>query len=353
MVDLIPLMGYFFVIATFLFIIAVTIAQARRSHNLKHAESYYSLVLSIISLILSFIVLCLFISLDFLMGLIISLCFGTLFGLFLVFNLLHFLITRNRPVQVSQHDVDYSGRENFKHELFRKIFHIILFFGIIALLVIAFEVLHFLNGDGEFQLILDTYWGNLDGSDMHLLHSQDFGQGIIFMLFSLLTTLFTMNEGARLGKWFFFPLEKLASFGVREKEKDTVASYVYFVVGIMFAATFLYPIPVFSVIGILCFADTAASLFGRKFGTHKLQFNKSKSWEGSIAGFAVSLLVTILIVGPIWGLVASVVFLVTDAITPTLPLSDNIAIPVFVSAAYLFLSFLQIPMESIIFSLLG
>jgi len=187
---------------------------------------------------------------------------------------------------------------------------------------------------------------------MHFLRNFDFGQGIIFLFFFLLTTIFTMNEGARLGKWFYFPLRKLASFGIREKEKETVASYVYLAIGMLFAAIFLYPVPLFSIIGILCFADTAASLFGRKYGKHKLQFNRTKSWEGSIAGFIICLIVTFLLVGFIWGLVASLVFFIVDAITPVLPLSDNIGIPLAVTSAYLLLSLLQIPMYSLIFNLL-
>ena len=269
-----------------------------------------------------------------------------------MFNLIHYLLKRVKGESASK-EIDFSGRESLRHEIIRKIFHIILFFGIITLLVVGFEVLQFLNGGGEYQLIIDTYWGSLDGLGMHLLHRMDFGKGVIFMLFSILAIIFTMNEGARLGdNWFFFPLRTVASVGIRKSEKDTVASYFYFVVGIMFAAIFVYPIPLFSIIGILCFADAAASLFGRKYGRHKLQFNKTKSWEGSIGGFIISLIVTVLIVGPIWGLVASVVFFIIDGITPVLPLSDNIAIPVGVTGAYLLLSLLQIPMQSIVFSLL-
>jgi len=329
----------------------ITVAQASRSHRLNHAESYYSLILSIITLIVSFFVLSLFIYLDFLMGLIITLCFGMLFIIFGLVNFIHYLIRRVRE-PTKPKEIDFSNRESFHHELFRKIFHIILFFGIIAMLVIAYDVLQSWNGAGEYQLILDTYWGSLDGLGMANLHQLDFGQGIIFMLFGVLTTLFTMNEGARLGKWFFFPLAKLATLGIREKEKETVASYVYFSIGMMGAATFLYPIPLFSIIGVLCFADTAASFFGRKYGNHKLSFNRSKSWEGSIGGFIVCLIVTILIVGPIWGIVASIVFLIIDAITPIIPVSDNILIPIAIAGVYMLLSALNVPMQSLTFSLL-
>ncbi len=286
------------------------------------------------------------------MGVIITLCFGTLFVLFGLFNLIHYFLRRIKGDSPKK-ELDFSGREGFRHEFLRKIFHIILFFGIIILLVVGYELIGLLDLTSETEIILDLYWGSLDGLGMHNLRGLDFGQGVIFALFALLTTLFTMNEGARLGEnWFFFPLRRLASLSIREKERDTVASYVYFSIGMMFAAMFIYPIPLFSIIGILSLADTAASLFGRRYGKHRLAFNRTKSWEGSIGGVIVCLLVTVLLVGPIWGIVATIVFFIIDAITPVLPLSDNIAIPVGVTGAYLLLSFLQVPMYSIVFSML-
>ena len=352
MADIIIFLGCFFTVVTFLFNIIITIAQAKRSYNLKHKESFYSLCLCSAILIFSFILfIFLFAFYDFIISIIILIASGTLFSLFLIFNGIHYLLVYKKRDSVKK-ETDFTGRESLHHELIRKIFHIILFFGIIALLVGAFEALLYVNGFYDVQKILDTFWGSLDGLNMCHLGNFDFGQGIIFMFFLLLTTIFTINEGARLGKWFYFPLTKVASIGIREKEKETVASYVYFTIGMLFSSIFLYPVPLFSIIGILCFADTAASLFGRKYGTHKLQFNRTKSWEGSIAGFIVCLIVTFVLVGFVWGLVASIVFLIVDAITPILPLSDNIGIPIAVTSAYLLLSLLQIPMYSLIFSLL-
>lgn len=351
MADIIIIFGYLLTIVAFLFNVIITFAQAHRSYQLNHKESFYSLFLSAAVLIFSFILVLVYVTFDIVMSVIIILCAGILFSLFAVFNVIQYLLEHRKSVS-SKGQIDFSRRESLHHELIRKIFHIILFFGIIGLLVGAYEVLVYLNTQYDFQLIIDNYWGALDGLNMHVLRNFDFGQGIVFLFFFLLTTIFTMNEGARIGKWFYFPLRKLASFGIREKEKETVASYVYFVIGMLFAAIFLYPVPLFSIIGILCFGDSAASLFGRKYGKHKLQFNRTKSWEGSIAGLLVCFVVTFLLVGFIWGLVASLVFFIVDAITPVLPLSDNIGIPLAVTSAYLLLSLLQIPMYSIIFTLL-
>ncbi len=326
-------------IITFLFNIIISIAQTRRSYQLKHAESFYSLCLSVSALILSFITVLIFISFDNLISWIVILTAGVTFLLFGFFNVIQFLLER-RKGQTPKKEMDFSGRESVHHELVRKIFHILLFVGIIALLTIAYFIIEFLYLHGyEISGIEETYlnyWGNLNGLGMWHIRF-DVGKSILVMFFLLLTTIFTMNEGARLGKWFYFPLRKLAAYGIREKERETVASYVYFVIGISFAATFLYPIPAFSLIGIMCFGDTAASLFGRKYGRHKLQFNKIKSWEGAIGGVIVCYVVTLLFVGPIWALVATLVFFILDIITPVVPISDNIGIPICVTGAFLLL----------------
>ena len=353
LVDWIIILGYFFIFLIFFFNIIVLSAEARRSHRLNHQESYYSLLLAVIGITIGFIILLTLGRFDQMMCLIIITIGGSLFSVFGLSNLIYYFYKRRK--EVSQREIDFSGRESVHHELIRKLFHIILFFGIIAMLVISNHILKILLDQGapiiNLDIMVEYFWGMYpDGIGMHLLQNIEFGQGVVLMLFMVLTTIFVMNEGSRLGKWFYFPLEKLASIGIREKEADTVASYVYFSIGMVFASVFIYPIPLFSIIGILCFADTAASLFGRKYGRHKLGFNKTKSWEGSIGGVAVCIVVTFLLVGIVWGLVATLVFFIIDAATPRLPISDNIGIPFAVTGAYLLLSVLQIPMHSILFA---
>ncbi|NVM54777.1 MAG: hypothetical protein HWN66_13830 [Candidatus Helarchaeota archaeon] len=350
MVDIIGFFGYFWAFIFFFFNIIVLTLQAKHSYKLKHNESFYSLCLCVGTLVVNLILVLIFIEFDLILSLVVIGTGVIIFSLFGLFNLFHHHSVR-RKGDVQEKKLDLADRENVHHEFYRKIYHIILFFGIIAFLTIIWAIMVRLNEKGyDLQELIDVYWGSLDGLGMHVLRTPDYGQAILLDLYIIMTTVFVMNEGARIGNWFYFPLQKLASLGIREKEKETVASYVYFTIGMIFASTFLYPIPLFSIIGILCFADTAASLFGRKYGKHRLQFNKTKSWEGSLAGFLVCLLVTVLFVGPIWGLVASIVFFVIDGITPVLSLSDNIGIPIGVTGAYLLLSFLQIEMHSIVFA---
>ncbi|MHA1358844.1 MAG: diacylglycerol/polyprenol kinase family protein [Candidatus Helarchaeota archaeon] len=352
MVDIWALSGFIITIITFLILIIITSALLKRSHQIGHAESFYSLLLCIISFVFAFIITMLYIKFDYVVGFLVVISTGSIFLFFGVSNSIHYLLTRNRPPQPAK-EIDFSTRNNLRHELIRKIFHIILFFGIIAMLIISYFIVEWLYLGGAtipgLEETYDNFWGNLNGLGMQEIHF-DFGQSINFMFFFILSMLFILNEGARLGNWFYFPFQKVVSIGIREKEKDAVASYVYFTIGMVFASSFVFPVPFFSIIGILCFADTAASLVGRKYGRHKIQFNRTKSWEGSIGGIAVCLLVTILFVGPIWGIAATLVFFGIDAITPRIPVSDNIAIPIGVASIYFLLSVFQIPMYSIIFS---
>ncbi|MFX1297410.1 MAG: hypothetical protein ACFFD2_21460 [Promethearchaeota archaeon] len=354
--DIFVPLGIIVTIGSFFFNIIISAALARHSRHLKHSESFYSLCLCVIALSISSIILLrqVFGNLDPLYGVIVSLTAGIVFLFFIVVNIIHYLITRNSD-DLNQKENDFSDRETIHHETIRKVFHICLFFAIIALLFIGYIVIKALYFQGSglpgLQEAYENYWGSSDGLGMQNVNLE-FGQSINLMFFFLLNTIFIMSECSRLDKWFYFPLRKMAIIGIREKEKDTVASYVYFTSGMVFAATFIYPIPLFSIIGIMCFADTAASLVGRKYGNHKILFNRKKTWEGSIGGIAVCFLVTVLLVGPIWGLMATLVFFVIDTTTPTLPISDNIGIPIAVAGIYLLLSILQVPMYSIIFSFL-
>jgi dolichol kinase len=354
LIDIWTLSGSIITVITFVFSMVIIFALLKKSHQIGHVESFNSLILSIVSIIFAFVISMIYVEFNWLVAILVIISAGSVFLFFGVSNLIHYLLTRNKPPSPPM-EVDFSSRDNFRHELLRKIFHIILFFGIIAMLLISFFIVQWLYSIDPtlpgLEETVENFWGNTNGLGMQNIRF-DFGQSIIFMLFIILSLLFIMNEGARLGNWFYFPLQKFASIGIREKEKETVASYVYFTIGMLFASRLLFPIPLFSIIGILCFADSAASLFGRRYGRHKIPFNRKKSWEGSVGGVIVCFIVTLLFVGPIWGLAATLMFFVIDVITPRIPFSDNIGIPMGVTCVYLLLSVLQIPMCSIIFSAL-
>ena len=68
--------------------------------------------------------------------------------------------------------------------------------------------------------------------------------------------------------------------------------------------------------------DGVAGVIGRRYGRHRLSFNKDKSWEGSLSGFAAVVMTgfyyasTIAIIGSAFGILAGAV-----------SKHDNIAVP--------------------------
>jgi len=77
---------------------------------------------------------------------------------------------------------------------------------------------------------------------------------------------------------------------------------------------------------ILALGDSVSTLIGKNFGEHKIPYNKMKSLEGSVAGFAFALLGAQIFVG----LQLAILGALTAMLTESLPINidDNITIPV-------------------------
>ncbi|MCJ7559395.1 phosphatidate cytidylyltransferase, partial [Candidatus Bathyarchaeota archaeon] len=88
-------------------------------------------------------------------------------------------------------------------------------------------------------------------------------------------------------------------------------------------------------IAAFALGDSAASLFGRRFGNRILPFNKGKTLEGSIVGFFFAFLFAMYFVPVQFALLAAVVTAMIECLP--LPLNDNLAIPV-VTGLVLFLT---------------
>lgn len=111
---------------------------------------------------------------------------------------------------------------------------------------------------------------------------------------------------------------------LRRHEHNELLGSSYLAIGCLLAAL-VYPRPVaVAALGYLILGDGLAGLVGRTLGRHTLAFGKS--WEGTVACFAASLIVGLLVLGDprvavLGALVATVVELLP------LPLDDNLAIP--------------------------
>lgn len=99
-------------------------------------------------------------------------------------------------------------------------------------------------------------------------------------------------------------------------------SYIVSVLSLLTLSFFVDEKLCFAAIGILAAGDGIAGLIGRRYGRHRLFFNKDKSWEGSLSGLAAASLIGFFYAGQI--AIAGAAFgMLAGAVNK----HDNIAVP--------------------------
>ena len=134
-------------------------------------------------------------------------------------------------------------------------------------------------------------------------------------------------------------------FGKMLREKETDGKFHLsgspYVLGAAFTVTFLFPKEAAATaLTVMFLGDTAAALFGRKYGKHKINDGK-KSVEGSLAFFSVSLAVlyffSIVYDFPalVWMAGIGGIFLATlaEVYEDKLRIDDNLSVPLCVGFA--------------------
>lgn len=231
-----------------------------------------------------------------------------------------------------------AKKERIKFDAIRKITHIALFIGILLIIEIS---KHFI-GSRPLEII----FGNPDGSTvvLNLFTSKPFlnTQAFIIMLFYALSTLFLIFDTTRLSTKVHFIMNKTIQRSMRKEELDTIAGYVYMPIGYLIVS---FCCPETIIIGIFClsaFADSAAAIYGIRFGKHKIKINPKKSWEGALAGFLTAAISSALFVGPIWGILAGLLFMVLDILSNKIRINDNILVPISTLLLFFILNLLNI-----------
>ncbi|MBI4177784.1 MAG: hypothetical protein HY516_05495 [Candidatus Aenigmarchaeota archaeon] len=79
---------------------------------------------------------------------------------------------------------------------------------------------------------------------------------------------------------------------------------------------------------VLCVGDGISTLAGRVIGRNRLFHNESKSWEGSLSGFAASAAVCLLVTNPPTAVFASFVGMAVESLD--MKISDNLSVPLVV-----------------------
>lgn len=113
----------------------------------------------------------------------------------------------------------------------------------------------------------------------------------------------------------------------RCKRRDDERGFLYFFIGIILTLLlFSFNMAIaYSAIIMLLLGDAASTIIGRKYGLHKLPFNKLKSYEGSLAFFIVGSAGSLLFLPVLPAFFGSAVGMLTEAYSP---IDDNITVPV-------------------------
>ena len=114
----------------------------------------------------------------------------------------------------------------------------------------------------------------------------------------------------------------------RHKEKNKIASHVYFMLGIVIAFSIFDFRIAFVALLMTLFGDFAAALVGMKFGKHKIKSVPHKKWEGVIAELVVNLFIGAFFLQN-WIIVLVMALTATFVETFFIHADDNMIIPLF------------------------
>ncbi|MHA1753151.1 MAG: hypothetical protein ACTSYZ_12370 [Candidatus Helarchaeota archaeon] len=342
MYDIIVIISYFLLTLAFIFMIVILSSQISKSYKDHNKESFYSIILAIIILITCLILFYYFKLItvyptDVLVILIISI----LFSFFGIYNLLAIIYKKLKKIKNNpSKQIKSLGVTHKNFEFLRKIFHFIIFFGILIFLYVSILILNYMYLNTHdimvYEILINFLGPNLKDPLNHYDSFTNLAPASVFLLsfFLVASILMLMNEGARLNNKLHFPFSSSAKLFVREKEFMTFASYIYFAIGMIFSSLLLSTLPILAILATLSFGDSSYALIGKRFGWHKIPFNNVKSIEGSVGGFIITFLSTMIFVGLIYGLIAALIFTLIDIISPRIPICDNIFGPTFITIGY-------------------
>ena len=112
---------------------------------------------------------------------------------------------------------------------------------------------------------------------------------------------------------------------------EFAAAPLYFAVGIL-VTLLLFPLPISSAaIAMFALGDSTASILGGRISKKALPFNKSKTIEGSLAGFFFAFLAGSFFIPPVYALFGAAIAMIIEYLP--LPVNDNVLVPVFTGLA--------------------
>jgi dolichol kinase len=277
------------------------------------------------------------------------------------------IVGRKKPIEdddVIQHVLSSKPAEElYKYTLVldieRKSNHVIAFVLALGSVSIgwltSFMLYRFLPSHPEhlfFQEKLFNFWDRIDGTTFleNLFNTNFFStsRSILSVTFTGVTLLLLTIEYARLSPVLHFPFQQVVQRQLRWEEKNAIGSYIYLITGLAVAAVILPSIMFLGVTCVVSLGDSAASLFGLKFGKRKYPHN-NKTIEGTIIAVIVTFVSVFLFSGVYYAIAAVLVFVLIDLICPNpLKMNDNLLLPLSLTGVFVILFMLGVPSLSIV-----
>lgn len=164
-----------------------------------------------------------------------------------------------------------------------------------------------------------------------LIAGTPFFSGMVYhatlaVLFALVA-FYLISECLRINGYSFPMLGRITRYSIRRTEERGIAfGPVTLVLGAIISLMFFPPVIATTVILIVAFADTTATIVGRGMGSHRIPYNTKKSWEGTAAAWITAFLCGCAYLPVSYALLAASF----SSIIESLPLKslDNLLIPI-------------------------
>ncbi|MCK4478569.1 HAD-IB family phosphatase [Candidatus Bathyarchaeota archaeon] len=169
------------------------------------------------------------------------------------------------------------------------------------------------------------------------LAAMRFGVYIVAFLLFLTTLTYMAAELARVERKSIPLISSITLNAAAPSERyEFVLAPIFLALGIILSLI-LFPTPInYASIAIVSLGDSTASIFGKIFGKTSIPFNKGKSLEGSVAGFAFAFFGAAFFLHPLQAFIGAIVGTVVEPLP--LPINDNLSTPLATGAILTLLS---------------
>jgi dolichol kinase len=235
----------------------------------------------------------------------------------------------------------YREQIPVKMEIFRKCFHLIGLLFIFGYFGFFFPPITELANIGIYIFIDSTkglynfLWGSLSNypylsGGLEAINYISLFALLAAFIFMVISDLIRVLWGPEYSIFHFITKSTL-----RNEERNAVGPQIYLIVGAIFTYV-LYLIGIVNIFAftagllIACLSDALAALVGRIWGKKDVicPGGHEKTIEGFIAGTLSAYLIGLLFLGPIYAIVAAVVFLITDYFP--MVIADNFLNPILI-----------------------